>query len=202
MAPDRRASPADEAARSPSDYQEHQVPRGPYRLYAREYPGVEPTLVLVHGFPDNLHLYDRLLPHLQRRVITGVLTWDEERGDGGLLVLLLASSRAIEFLQEAVADARVIGMILVCEGFQALQAALAGAMVPAGPAAAEVAAMAEAANNLFRREGQYWTVVFDGQVVRLKHTKGLRHLARLLAQPGREFHTLDLGRVSEVIAIR
>jgi hypothetical protein len=27
MAPDRRASPTDEAARSPSDYQEHQVPR-------------------------------------------------------------------------------------------------------------------------------------------------------------------------------
>ena len=200
MAPERRASPADEAARSPSDDQEHQVPRGPYRLYAREYPGVEPTLVLLHGFPDNLHLYDRLLPHLHppRRVITGVLTWGEERGDGGLLVLLLARgqatdrSRAIEFLQEAVADARAIGMILVCEGFQALQAALAGEMVPAGPAAAEVAAMAEAANNLFRREGQYWTVVFDGAVVRLKHTKGLRYLARLLAQPGREFHAVDL----------
>ena len=83
-----------------------------------------------------------------------MLTWDEERGDGGLLVLLACGqatdrSRAIEFLQEAVADARAIGMILVCEGFQALQAALAGAMVPAGPAAAEVAAMAEAANNLF-----------------------------------------------------
>jgi hypothetical protein len=200
MAPDRRASPADEAARSPSDYQEHQVPRGPYRLYAREYPGVEPTLVPLHRFPDNLHLYDRLLPHPHppRRVITGVLTWDEERGDGGLLVLLpprgqaTDRSRAIGFLQEAVADARAIGMILVCEGFQALQAALAGAMVPAGPAAAEVAAMAEAADNLFRREGQYWTVVFDGAVARLKHTKGLGHLARLLAQPGREFHTLDL----------
>jgi hypothetical protein len=199
MAPDRRASPADEAARSPSDYQEHQVPRGPYRLWAREYPGVEPTLELLHGFPDNLHLYDRLLPQLHppRRVITGVLTWDEERGDGGLLVLLPGGqatdrSRAIGFLQEAVADARAIGRILVCEGFQALQAALAGAMVPAGPAAAEVAAMAEAANNLFRRDGQYWTVVFDGAVARLKHTKGLGHLARLLAQPGREFHTLDL----------
>jgi hypothetical protein len=200
MAPDRRASPADEAARSPSDYQEHQVPRGPYRLYAREHPGVEPTLVLLHGFPAILDLVDRLLSHLHppRRVIAGVLPWDEERGDGGLLALPLARGQAtdrdwaIEFLQEAVADPREIEMMLVCEGFQALQAALAGAMVPAGPAAAEVAAMAEAANNLFCREGQYWIVVFDGAVVRLKHTKGLRHLARLLAQPGREFHTLDL----------
>jgi len=90
------------------------------------------------------------------------------------------------------ADARAIGMILVCKGFQALQAALVGATAPAGPSPAEVAATAEAASNLFRREGQYWTVVFDGAVVRLKHTKGLRHLARLLAQPGREFHALDL----------
>jgi hypothetical protein len=45
---------------------------------------------------------------------------------------------------------------------------------------------------VFRREGEYWTVVFGGSVVRLKDTKGLRHLARLLAHPGREFHAVDL----------
>ena len=34
-------------------------------------PGEEPTIVLMHGFPDNLHLYDRLIPYLSppRRVI-------------------------------------------------------------------------------------------------------------------------------------
>lgn len=54
------------------DYREHRVPRGPHRLYARDYPGQEPAIVLMHGFPDNLHLYDRLVPHLNppRRVIT------------------------------------------------------------------------------------------------------------------------------------
>jgi hypothetical protein len=51
---------------------------------------------------------------------------------------------------------------------------------------------AEASRNLFRREGEYWTVVFDGSVVRLRDAKGLRHLARLLAHPGREFHAIDL----------
>lgn len=53
-------------------YREHRVPRGPHRLYARDYPGAEPALVLLHGFPDNLHLYDRLVPYLNppRRVIT------------------------------------------------------------------------------------------------------------------------------------
>jgi catechol 2,3-dioxygenase-like lactoylglutathione lyase family enzyme len=58
--------------------------------------------------------------------------------------------------------------------------------------AAEVVAVAEAAGNLFRREGEYWTVAFDGAVVRLRDAKGLRHLARLLAHPGREFHAVDL----------
>ncbi len=53
-------------------YTEHVVQRGPYHIYAREYPGEEPAIVLMHGFPDNLHLYDRLLPWLTpaRRVVT------------------------------------------------------------------------------------------------------------------------------------
>ena len=44
----------------------------------------------------------------------------------------------------------------------------------------------------FRREGDYWSVAFEGQTVRLRDLKGLRYLARLLADPGREFHVLDL----------
>jgi haloalkane dehalogenase len=49
---------------------DHSVPRGRYRLFARDYPGAEPAFVLMHGFPDNSHLYDRLVPELAgRRVI-------------------------------------------------------------------------------------------------------------------------------------
>jgi hypothetical protein len=58
---------------------------------------------------------------------------------------------------------------------------------------AVVAGVAEGSPSVFRREGEYWTVVFDGSVVRLRDAKGLRHLARLLTHPGREFHTLDLA---------
>jgi pimeloyl-ACP methyl ester carboxylesterase len=52
-------------------YQETFVQRNQHRLYVRDYPGEEPTIVLMHGFPDNLHLYDRLFPYLSppRRVI-------------------------------------------------------------------------------------------------------------------------------------
>ncbi|HJU66417.1 MAG TPA: hypothetical protein VJ596_12095 [Gemmatimonadaceae bacterium] len=47
-------------------------------------------------------------------------------------------------------------------------------------------------DNVFRREGDYWSVAFDGVVVRLHDMKGLRYLARLLANPGRELHVLDM----------
>ena len=46
--------------------------------------------------------------------------------------------------------------------------------------------------DVFRREGDYWSVVFDGQTVRVRDLKGMHYLARLLAEPGRELHVLDL----------
>jgi hypothetical protein len=57
--------------------------------------------------------------------------------------------------------------------------------------------------TMFRREGDYWSVVFEGRTVRVRDLKGMRYLARLLAHPGRDFHVLDLvaaetGRVSQV----
>ena len=49
-----------------------------------------------------------------------------------------------------------------------------------------------AETSLFRREGDYWSVVFEGRTVRVRDLKGIRYLARLLAEPDREFHVLDL----------
>jgi pimeloyl-ACP methyl ester carboxylesterase len=47
------------------------VHRGQHRIYVKEYPGEEPSIVLMHGFPDNLHLHDRLVPYLSsRHVVT------------------------------------------------------------------------------------------------------------------------------------
>jgi hypothetical protein len=46
--------------------------------------------------------------------------------------------------------------------------------------------------NVFRREGDFWSIVFADQTVRLKDLKGLHYLARLLADPGREVHVEDL----------
>ena len=49
-----------------------------------------------------------------------------------------------------------------------------------------------AGDNVFRREGDYWTVIFDRSTVRVRDLKGMHYLARLLTDPGREYHVLDL----------
>ncbi|HVF33078.1 MAG TPA: response regulator transcription factor [Acidimicrobiales bacterium] len=48
-------------------------------------------------------------------------------------------------------------------------------------------------DNIFLREGEYWTIAFGGASFRLRDSKGLGHLATLLRSPGREFHVLELA---------
>src|SRR5262245_47635196 len=52
-------------------YQEAYVQRDQHRIYVRDHSGAEPAIILMHGLPDNLHLYDRLFPYLSppRRVV-------------------------------------------------------------------------------------------------------------------------------------
>lgn len=54
-------------------YTEHRVARGAGSIHVRDYDGTGPAFVLMHGFPDNLHIYDALVPMLVaggRRVVT------------------------------------------------------------------------------------------------------------------------------------
>lgn len=63
-------SPRDaDSAHGPAPYSEHLVPRGNFAIYARHYAGTGPAFVFMHGFPDTLHLYDRLAPLLRGRPI-------------------------------------------------------------------------------------------------------------------------------------
>lgn len=48
--------------------------------------------------------------------------------------------------------------------------------------------------NVFRREGEYWTVEYEGAVLRLRDGKGLQYLAYLLHHPGEQFSALELSR--------
>jgi haloalkane dehalogenase len=68
------------------NYTEDFVQQGQYRIYVREYEGEEPAIILMHGFPDNLHLYDRLIPHLcpPRRVVAfDFLGWGDSDKPAG-----------------------------------------------------------------------------------------------------------------------
>jgi hypothetical protein len=80
---------------------------------------------------------------------------------------------AEEQLAQATATARALGLALPAD-----QEAAPPASVPAA---------------VFRREGEYWTIAYRGEAARLRHTVGLGHLARLLGNPGRELHALDLA---------
>ena len=58
-----------------------------------------------------------------------------------------------------------------------------------------------ARRQVFRREGEYWTVVYEAATFRLRDLKGLRHIACLLRHPQTEICATELdGRERKVPA--
>jgi pimeloyl-ACP methyl ester carboxylesterase len=51
----------------------------------------------------------------------------------------------------------------------------------------------EAVQGISRKEGEFWTIAFWGEVFRLKHVRGLTYIGYLLGHPGEEFHVLSLA---------
>ena len=43
---------------------EHRIPRDRGSVCVRDFGGAGPAFLLLHGFPDNSHIYDDLIPHL------------------------------------------------------------------------------------------------------------------------------------------
>ena len=69
-------------------YQETFVQRDQHRIYVRDHSGAEPAIILMHGFPDNVHLYDRLCPYLsppRRVVLFDFLGWGSSDKPSGYL---------------------------------------------------------------------------------------------------------------------
>lgn len=88
-------------------------------------------------------------------------------------------------LDDALRGARELGMANVVKRIEAH-------LDTAAPRVAPREASAATAPRLVRREGAYWTFVFDGALCRVRDAKGLDHVATLLRHPNREFHALDL----------
>jgi HAMP domain-containing protein len=84
---------------------------------------------------------------------------------------------------------------LQLEGFQdPVQASNVTGLKDSRPSREEPATSDERpAPNAFIREGDFWSLTYEGVVVRLKDSKGLRDIARLLATPGREVAAVDLA---------
>ena len=72
------------------------------------------------------------------------------------------------------------------------KAQAAGAACGDGDPAAPPPVSSAGRANVFAVEGDTRSVVYEGHAVRIRDLKGMRYLARLLAEPGREFHVLDL----------
>ena len=81
------------------------VSRGPYRLHAEVTSGVGSPVVLMHGFPDNTHLYDRLLPHLEGRrpvVRFDFLGWGQSDKPSGYPYTAANQTRDLDAVVDAV----------------------------------------------------------------------------------------------------
>jgi tetratricopeptide (TPR) repeat protein len=103
-------------------------------------------------------------------------------------------ARAAALLGRAGAIAAAVGMPQVAGRVAALRESAGASAASTATTTADPAAPASGPPppHVFRREGEYWTVAHDGIVVRLRDTKGLRCLARLLASPGRELAAIEL----------
>jgi tetratricopeptide (TPR) repeat protein len=99
--------------------------------------------------------------------------------------------RAVDELHSARETSERLGMPVLAEKVSLLLWTWVGER---GPKAQPLKSVGPA---VFRREGEYWTVVFEDDAFRLKDTKGLRYLAVLLHDPGREFHVMDLVRSAD-----
>jgi haloalkane dehalogenase len=94
------------------NYTEAFVQRDHYRIYTREYGGEEPAIILMHGFPDNLHLYDRLIPYLwpPRRVVTfDFLGWG--KSDKPLYYAYTSKNQLLDL--DAVIKQRKLGQVVL-----------------------------------------------------------------------------------------
>ena len=103
--------------------------------------------------------------------------------------------RAASLAAEAAAIAEEIGAGGVAERAARLLDELGG--VRAEPPPAPARDRAEPTTASLRREGDVWVFEYEGRPVRIRDSKGMQYVARLLAAPGVELHALDLvGGVS------
>jgi hypothetical protein len=106
---------------------------------------------------------------------------------------VLLAPRAYACVTDLV-DVEAVGPLQL-EGFHdPVQAYNVTGLRDATPSREEPATTGERlAANTFVREGDFWSLTYEGVVVRLRDSKGLRDIARLIATPGREVTAVELA---------
>ncbi len=191
--------------------------RGAEALYAALLPFADLCVTsAAMGFFGAVSLYLGMLATMQRRWgeatrhFEHALGMHERMGAAPWLVRTRYEHAAMLLARGKAGDVQRAGTLLAAArqgagqlGMEALRArmnALIGPVEGRGgePAAGEWPGAKEDAvtsprPNVFRREGEYWTIVYAGAAVRLRDTKGLHYIAHLLAHPAREIHVADLA---------
>jgi hypothetical protein len=141
---------------------------------------------LIGPRPIGRWTYDALRPFADLFVIEGIgaaIRGPVQRHLGLLATALGERELARQHFAAALQAAQRLGAPRLVERIQREAAS------PAGPGEQDV----EGGDNVFRRDGDYWTVHFVGRGVRLRDSKGLHDLAALLARPGVHVAALDLA---------
>ena len=127
------------------------------------------------------------------RLFAGALRAVEDAGRGSMAArmrfelgdLLVRSGREPERARDLVAAARRAAAALGLEELVALIDRRHPSLEAAPPAG-------DTARFEMRREGEYYAITGAGGTLRFKATRGMEYLARLVAEPGRDLHVLDL----------
>ena len=106
---------------------ERKVRHDGHELWVSDQPGQGPGIVLLHGFPDNHHLYDRVLPYLRdRHVVTfDFMGWGDSQKPADYAYTADGQAREIATVVDALALDRVILVAHDASGPPAIDWALA-----------------------------------------------------------------------------
>jgi pimeloyl-ACP methyl ester carboxylesterase len=163
---------------SPITFSEHLIPRGEGKAYARDYAGAGPAFVLMHGFPDNLHIWDDLIPYLVasgRRVVTfDFLGFGASDKPAGAAYSFKQQLGDLEAVVEDLGLCKIVPVAHDSSGMAALNYALAH------PAAVDSVIML---NSAYAEDS---TVLWP-EMITLFATESLHELAVAMAQSPEQF---------------